>query len=142
MSSPIVMLHICASPLSCPLCCPLCCPLWCFRRSFENHKTDTAYENSLVLKTAAFQCVNNFSGLFYMAFVQVLPHLFLSQPGREAELCPRTWLGAVGGCRSMAPWSPPLPASEVCTSFLLACTHSLVASVSRRFIPFPIPSFP
>lgn len=37
---------------------------------FENHKTDTAYEDSLVLKTAAFQCVNNFSGLVYMAFVQ------------------------------------------------------------------------
>ncbi|CCI41018.1 unnamed protein product [Albugo candida] len=36
----------------------------------ENHRTDVEYENSLILKTVIFQFVNNFSGLFYSAFIK------------------------------------------------------------------------
>lgn len=37
---------------------------------YENHRTDTEYEDSLILKTFAFRYVNNYSPLFYIAFVK------------------------------------------------------------------------
>ena len=37
---------------------------------FENHRTDTEYEDSLIVKTFAFRYVNNYSPLFYIAFVK------------------------------------------------------------------------
>jgi hypothetical protein len=37
---------------------------------FENHRTDTAYEDSLITKTFIFQFVNSYSPLFYIAFVK------------------------------------------------------------------------
>jgi anoctamin-10 len=36
--------------------------------TFENHKTQTEYEKSLILKTFIFQFINSFNSLFYMAF--------------------------------------------------------------------------
>lgn len=36
----------------------------------ENHRTDTAYEDSLIGKTFVFQFVNSFASLFYIAFVK------------------------------------------------------------------------
>ncbi|KAI9921505.1 hypothetical protein PsorP6_000032 [Peronosclerospora sorghi] len=36
----------------------------------ENHRTDTEYENSLIIKTVIFQFVNNYAGLFYVAFLK------------------------------------------------------------------------
>eukprot|EP00163_Fabomonas_tropica_P023978 TRINITY_DN4151_c1_g1_i7.p1 TRINITY_DN4151_c1_g1~~TRINITY_DN4151_c1_g1_i7.p1 ORF type:complete len:860 (-),score=163.98 TRINITY_DN4151_c1_g1_i7:135-2714(-) len=35
---------------------------------WENHRTESRHENSLVLKTFAFQFVNSFTALFYLAF--------------------------------------------------------------------------
>jgi hypothetical protein len=37
---------------------------------FENHRTDTEYEDSLITKTFIFQFVNSYSPLFYIAFVK------------------------------------------------------------------------
>lgn len=37
---------------------------------YENHRTDTEYENSLIAKTFVFQFVNSFASLFYIAFVK------------------------------------------------------------------------
>lgn len=37
---------------------------------FENHKTQTAFEKSLIMKTFIFQFVNSFNSLFYIAFIK------------------------------------------------------------------------
>jgi len=42
--------------------------LWC--TDFENHRTDTHYEDALIGKTFVFQFVNSFASLFYIAFVK------------------------------------------------------------------------
>lgn len=36
----------------------------------ENHRTDIAYENSFIIKNFAFQFVNSYVSLFYVAFVK------------------------------------------------------------------------
>ena len=41
-----------------------------YLNDFENHRTDTEYEDSLIAKTFIFQFVNSFSSLFYIAFVK------------------------------------------------------------------------
>ena len=38
--------------------------------NFENHRTGSSYEDALILKTFAFRFVNNYTPLFYIAFVQ------------------------------------------------------------------------
>ena len=35
---------------------------------YENHRTDTEYEDSLISKTFVFQFVNSYASLFYIAF--------------------------------------------------------------------------
>jgi hypothetical protein len=37
---------------------------------YENHRTDTKYEDSLIAKTFLFQFVNSYASLFYIAFVK------------------------------------------------------------------------
>jgi hypothetical protein len=37
---------------------------------YENHRTNTEYEDALIAKTFIFQFVNSFSSLFYIAFVK------------------------------------------------------------------------
>jgi hypothetical protein len=36
----------------------------------ENHRTDTEYEDQLILKTFVFQFINSFASLFYIAFIK------------------------------------------------------------------------
>lgn len=38
--------------------------------NFENHRTDTEYEDALISKTFIFQFINSFSPMFYIAFVK------------------------------------------------------------------------
>jgi threonine/homoserine/homoserine lactone efflux protein len=38
--------------------------------NYENHRTDTEYEDSLIAKTFCFQFVNSYASLFYIAFVK------------------------------------------------------------------------
>lgn len=37
---------------------------------YENHRTDTQYEDALIAKTFIFQFVNSFASLFYTSFVK------------------------------------------------------------------------
>ncbi len=37
---------------------------------YENHRTDTEYEDALIAKTFIFQFVNSFASLFYISFVK------------------------------------------------------------------------
>jgi len=37
---------------------------------YENHRTDTEYEDSLIAKTFVFQFVNSYASLFYIAFIK------------------------------------------------------------------------
>ena len=38
--------------------------------NYENHRTDTEYEDNLIAKVFCFQFVNSFSSLFYIAFLK------------------------------------------------------------------------
>lgn len=38
--------------------------------NYENHRTDTEYEDALISKTFSFQFVNAFASLFYIAFIK------------------------------------------------------------------------
>lgn len=37
---------------------------------YENHRTDTQYEDALIAKTFIFQYVNSFASLFYISFIK------------------------------------------------------------------------
>ena len=37
---------------------------------FENHRTDTEYEDALIAKTFIFQFVNSFASMFYIGFIK------------------------------------------------------------------------
>ncbi len=41
-----------------------------YLNNFENHRTDTVYEDALIGKTFVFQFVNSFAALFYISFVK------------------------------------------------------------------------
>jgi hypothetical protein len=43
---------------------------WAVLCGAENHRTDTAYENSLITKIAVFQFINSYISLFYIAFIK------------------------------------------------------------------------
>lgn len=38
--------------------------------NYENHRTETEYEDALIAKTFVFQFINSFSPMFYIAFVK------------------------------------------------------------------------
>jgi hypothetical protein len=38
---------------------------------YENHRTDTIYENAMIVKTFFFEFLNNYTSLFYVAYVKV-----------------------------------------------------------------------
>jgi hypothetical protein len=40
--------------------------------NFENHKTETEFENALIAKKFLFDFVNSYSGLFYIALIKQL----------------------------------------------------------------------
>lgn len=41
-----------------------------YMTQFENHKTQTVFEQSLIMKTFVFRFVNSFNSLFYIAFIK------------------------------------------------------------------------
>lgn len=57
----------------------------------ENHRTETAYEDSLIAKTFMFQFVNSYASLIYIAFVK--QHLEGCAPDCMTEL--GTTLGTI-----------------------------------------------
>lgn len=63
----------------------------------ENHRTESIYDNQLILKTAFFQFINSYFALFYLAFIKA------SSPATSGDLiCKRR---VHGSQRS----SPPPP---------------------------------
>ena len=38
---------------------------------WENHRTQTEFEDALILKTFTFQFINSYTSLFYIAFIKV-----------------------------------------------------------------------
>ena len=38
---------------------------------YENHRTETAYENNLIFKTFSFKMINSYSCILYLAFIKV-----------------------------------------------------------------------
>lgn len=61
---------------------------------YENHRTDTQYEDALISKTFVFQFVNSFASLFYIAFIKdyIIP-LDSCRPSCMIEL--QTGLGTI-----------------------------------------------
>lgn len=62
--------------------------------NYENHRTDTEYEDALIAKTFAFQFVNSFASLFYISFIK--PFIQIYDPcvgGCMTEL--QTTLGTI-----------------------------------------------
>jgi hypothetical protein len=55
---------------------------------WENHRTDTSYENTLVVKTFAFQFVNSYFSFFYIAF---LKHYSEAPVLNEGTSCPKSY---------------------------------------------------
>jgi len=47
-----------------------------FLNDFENHRTDTEYEDALIVKTTIFNFVNAYLALFYLAFFKPNANLF------------------------------------------------------------------
>lgn len=82
--------------------------------AWETHRTDTQYEDSLIIKTFAFQFINSYISLFYIAYIQAggLP-LFgfkcaLGRPPGVAAGCgvtPRSSRRRAAACRR-APRAP------------------------------------
>lgn len=44
-------------------------PLVCIRKDFENHRTATEYEDSLIFKLFCFTFCNSYGGFIYLAFI-------------------------------------------------------------------------
>jgi len=75
---------------------------------FENHRTETEYENALISKTFAFQFVNSFASLFYIAFVKpFIPRIDACTINCLKEL--QTTLGTI--------FSPDLPQDQLSPSW-------------------------
>ncbi|OQR84255.1 hypothetical protein ACHHYP_13660 [Achlya hypogyna] len=60
--------------------------------NYENHRTDTQYEDNLIAKTFLFQFVNSYASLFYIAFIKV--YVYVRAPGVESGCSP----DGEGGC--------------------------------------------
>mmetsp|Transcript_13493 Transcript_13493/g.39828 ORF Transcript_13493/g.39828 Transcript_13493/m.39828 type:complete len:778 (+) Transcript_13493:57-2390(+) len=60
--------------------------------SWESHRTDTEYEDALIVKTFAFQFINSYISLFYIAYIQgTKVQLFGLEEGNEPlrDSCPQ-----------------------------------------------------
>lgn len=66
----------------------------------ENHRTDTEFENALILKVFVFQFINSYASLFFLAFIAPsLPRpSYLSDVGEEAN-----YVGQCGAESCMKP---------------------------------------
>lgn len=83
---------------------------------WENHRTDHAFERSLIRKRFAFQFVSNYLSLFYISFVK---------PFRPSDPCHLGWNSGVPDCM--------VELESVLTSFVI--TKSTVQQVIELGIP-------
>eukprot|EP01114_Cavostelium_apophysatum_P021290 TRINITY_DN738_c0_g1_i1.p1 TRINITY_DN738_c0_g1~~TRINITY_DN738_c0_g1_i1.p1 ORF type:complete len:782 (+),score=258.94 TRINITY_DN738_c0_g1_i1:32-2347(+) len=67
--------------------------------NWENHRTDSEYENSLIMKIFAFYFVNSYTALFYVAFFKGTGKLFGAAVLKDACKTGRTYIAVLGnGC--------------------------------------------
>lgn len=67
--------------------------------NWENHRTDSDYENSLIFKIFAFYFVNSYTSLFYIAFFKGSGRIFQSASLKDACKSGRTNLNVISsGC--------------------------------------------
>lgn len=66
----------------------------------ENHRTDTQYEDALIIKVFVFQFVNSYASLFFLAFIAAsLPRpSYLADTGEEGD-----YIGQCGDTTCMRP---------------------------------------
>lgn len=62
---------------------------------FENHRTDTDYEDSMITKLFAFQFINSYASFFFLAFV--------ASNLARADGAPEDYVGQCGATTCMAP---------------------------------------
>ena len=63
---------------------------------FENHRTETAYEDALIMKTFLFQFFNSYSALFYIAFFKAQHHTFFGAFGHKDDATGKPYADACG----------------------------------------------
>ena len=63
----------------------------------ENHRTDTLFEDALIVKMFVFQFINSYSSFFFLAFIAA----YLDQPPGT----PSNWVGQCGASDCMQPLS-------------------------------------
>lgn len=52
----------------------------------ENHRTQSDHENALIMKTYAFQFINSFNSLFYIAFLKThIEGCIISKDGEKVK---------------------------------------------------------
>ena len=85
----------------------------------ENHRTDTEYEDALISKTFAFQLVNSYAALAYLAFLQQyidrgIPGLNCKGPTCVSKLVTSltmmmfTKMTATNASEVLGPWLKPI----------------------------------
>jgi hypothetical protein len=95
--------------------------------SFENHQTDTAYENSLIGKAFTFKFFNSFQSLFFIAFLKGLA------PGQAVGYCRDSFLYVMK--RQVAKSCSDQAKLVATTSLtLLGCAETKPDSLSGAFI--------
>ena len=63
---------------------------------FENHRTETEYEDALIVKTFLFQFFNSYSALFYIAFFKAQHHTFFGAFGHRDDATGKAYADACG----------------------------------------------
>jgi len=67
--------------------------------NWENHRTDSEYENSLIMKIFAFYFVNSYTSLFYIAFFKGSGRIFNASALKDACKSGRTDISVISsGC--------------------------------------------
>lgn len=103
----------------------------------ETHRTDTEFERSYIYKVAIFECINYYSGLFYLAFIRgqfpPAPH----EQSRFDDRCP------ISGCLAGLAMHLAIIYSgkqifdaivEVVVPAILACLHNVkLKTVGKRY---------
>lgn len=88
--------------------------------SYENHKTDTHYEDALIAKTFIIQFINSFSSMFFIAFGQ----MFLAFEFNSVPYC--TGNRQAGGCMKVLQT----------TMGVLFLTNLIVGSLTTILVPY------
>lgn len=101
----------------------------------ENHRTDAEFEQSYVYKVVIFECINYYSGLFYLAFIRGQLPPAPNEQGRFHDRCP------ISGCLGGLAMHLAIIYSgkqifdsimEVVVPSITACCHGIRLKITRR----------